>query len=280
MNPPAPPGNRRLPWRYALKVLARSRSFGFMIDAARQTPTPSLGRLRWSGREIFYRPGTSDPFVIYQVLLKAGAKAEYYVPPALAPEVIVDIGSNIGASILYFHALFPRARIFGFEPHPGSFAILRQNVAALPGVTVLNYGLGEADDKITAPDSSNFSCFSTQASSWHEGTPAPTTACEIRAAGKAFAELGITKIDLLKIDCEGSEVEIVEATPEPLLRSCGWIVGEIHDASGFQILARLAPHFELDLKKRMFSSSFRFHACNQTLAPALRGTFERRTLQL
>jgi hypothetical protein len=28
------------------------------------------------------------------------------------------------------------------------------------------------------------------------------------------------------------------------------------------VLARLAPHFHLDLKKKMFRSRFRFYACN------------------
>src|SRR5437867_156875 len=48
----------------------------------RQSPTSSLARLRWSGRDVFYRSGTADPFVLYQVLLRGGQKAEYYVPPA------------------------------------------------------------------------------------------------------------------------------------------------------------------------------------------------------
>ncbi len=93
----------------------------------------SLARLRWQGRNVFYRPGTSDPFVLYQVLLKTGKKAEYYLPPALQPKVILDIGSNIGALILYFKHQFP-AKIFGFEPHPETFSILRLNVAETPSV--------------------------------------------------------------------------------------------------------------------------------------------------
>ena len=58
-------------------------------------------------------------------------------------------------------------------------------------------------------------------------------------------------------------------TPKTLLisewgRHCQWIVGEFHDHTGFDVLARLAPHFHLDLKKKMFRSRFRFHACNNS----------------
>src|SRR5207253_3449391 len=56
--------------------------------------TSSLARLRWSGRDVFYRSGTADPFVLYQVLLRSGKKAEYYVPRGLRPETILDIGSR------------------------------------------------------------------------------------------------------------------------------------------------------------------------------------------
>src|SRR5438477_2764910 len=108
----------------------------------RQFPTSSLARLRWSGRDVLYRSGTADPFALYQVLLRSGKKAEYYVPPALKPKVILDIGCNIGASTIYFHEQFPDAQIFGFEPHPDTFCVLEKNVADLPGVRVFNNGLG------------------------------------------------------------------------------------------------------------------------------------------
>src|SRR5438132_2523915 len=109
-----------------IKILVRSRSLRFMADIVRQSPTSSLARLRWSGQDIFYRSGSADPFVLYQVLLRSGKKAEYYVPPGLRPKIILDIGSNIGASIIYFHRQFPDANIFGFEPHPDTFRVLQK----------------------------------------------------------------------------------------------------------------------------------------------------------
>ena len=50
-------------------------------------------------------------------------------------------------------------------------------------------------------------------------------------------------------------------------------------AQPFQLLAMLAPHFDLDLKKTMFAPFFRFHACNLACARELRGTFDRDALQ-
>ena len=250
-------------FRDMIKILVRSRSLRFTADIVRQLPTSSIARLRWSGRDIFYRSGTADPFVLYQVLLKSGKKAEYYVPPALRPEIILDIGSNIGASIIYFHEKFPDAKIFGFEPHPDTFRILQKNVAQLRGVMVFNYGLGVARQRIAVrADNVNFGAFNTRGIFKDRGHPAAPVECEVRRLDDVLRELGIAQIDLIKIDCEGAEAEVFSTLPDEILNQCQWIVGELHDHTGFEVLARLAPHFHLDLKKKMFRGRFRFHACN------------------
>jgi FkbM family methyltransferase len=250
-------------FRNLIKILVRSRSLSFTADTVRQNTTSSLARLRWAGRDVFYRSGTADPFVLYQVLLRSGKKAEYYVPPVLRPKIILDIGSNIGASILYFHRQFPDATIFGFEPHPDTFRILQENVAHLPGVTIFNYGLGATDQRIAVrADEVNFGAFSTDGRFKDRGHPASIVECEIRRLDDVLGEIGVAQVDLIKIDCEGAEADVFSTLPDETLNRCQWIVGEFHDHTGFQVLARLAPHFHLDLKKKMFRSRFRFHACN------------------
>jgi FkbM family methyltransferase len=246
-----------------IKILARSRSLRFTSDMVRVVPSALLGRLRWSGRDIFYRSGTTDPFVLYQVLLKRGRKAEYYVPSALRPKTILDIGSNIGASIIYFHRRFPDAKIFGFEPHPDTFRILQENVAHLRGVTVFNFGLGATHQRVAVrADKVNFGAFNTRGCFKDRGQPATPIECEVRRLDDVLREIGITQVDLIKIDCEGAEADVFSTLPDEVLNHCQWIVGEFHDYTGFEVLARLAAYFDLDLKKRMFRPRFRFHACN------------------
>ena len=267
-------------WQYVLKVLARSRSLSFAVKAARKQPSATLEKLRWRGRNVYYRPGTSDPSVLYQNLLRSGRKAEYYVPPSLNPKLILDIGSNVGASILYFHQLFPNARIVGFEPHPGTFEVLRRNVADLPSVAVYNYGLGAADKRIALPfDGVNFGGFGIVPRPRFAESAEPPVECEIRHSGSALREIGIAEVDLMKIDCEGSELDVFAALPPELIAGCKWIVGEMHDASAFEILALLAASFDLDLRKQMFSGCFRFHACNLKEVGKLEATFDRAALQ-
>jgi FkbM family methyltransferase len=250
-------------FRNLLKILVRSRSLHFTADMVHQSASSSLARLRWSGRDIFYRSGTADPFVLYQVLLKGGKKAEYYLPRGFRPRVILDIGSNIGASIIYFHEKFPDANIFGFEPHPDTFRILQQNVGHLRGVTIFNYGLGATDQRIAVrADQVNFGAFNTRGGFKDRGHPAIPVECDVRRLDTVLREIGIAQVDLIKIDCEGAEADVFSTLPDEILNRCQWIVGEFHDHTGFEVLARLAPHFHLDLKKKMFRARFRFHACN------------------
>jgi FkbM family methyltransferase len=274
--------------RHIFRVLARSRSWRFTRDTARAFALARAGvrgqplaKLRWRDRDVFYRPATSDPLAINQVLLRPGSKAEYYLPPALDPKVILDVGSNIGTSILFLHQQFPAARIYGFEPHPETFRILEKNVGAIPSIKVFNYALGAANGKISLSfDGADFSRFGAKdATSSPLGT-ITTADCEARHAGEVMKDLGLTSVDLIKIDCEGAEYDVLSALPEEMLRHCRWIVGEMHDATAFDLLALLAPHFDLDLKKRMFVPLFRFHACNLAWTETLRGTFDRNALQL
>jgi FkbM family methyltransferase len=273
--------------RHFLRVLARSRSLRFSLDVVRARSLARSGvrgqplaKLRWRGHDVFYRPATSDPLAIYQVLLRQRSKAEYYLPPALRPEVILDIGSNIGASILFFHEQFPAARIYGFEPHPETFRVLQKNVGSLPSVEVLNYGLGAADATVSFPfDGADFSRFLSKDKTADWSGPLSPNSCQVKHAGDVVRNLGLTKVDLIKIDCEGAEYDVLTSLPPDLLCECKWIVGEMHDESAFPLLALLAPHFDLDLKKRMFAPFFRFHACNLTCVQQLRGTFDRNALQ-
>jgi FkbM family methyltransferase len=274
--------------RHLLRVFARSRSWRFAADVSQARTLARAGvrglpltKLAWRGRDIFYRPGTSDPLAIYQVLVRRGGKAEYYLPDALQPSVILDIGSNIGTSILFFHERFPRAEIYGFEPHPETFRILEKNVAGIPSIRVLNYALGAANAEVSVPfdgaDFSRFTLAKIDGGDW-SGLLSPT-ACLVKHAGEVVRNLGLTKVDLLKIDCEGAEYDVLTSLPPDLLSQCKWIVGEMHDASAFQLLSLLSSHFDLDLKKTMFAPFFRFHACNLACARELRGTFDRNALQ-
>jgi len=53
---------------------------------------------------------------------------------------IVDVGANIGATVLMFHQVFPEAHILALEPISSTFEYLSYNTRTFPHITALNMG--------------------------------------------------------------------------------------------------------------------------------------------
>src|SRR5207253_10279439 len=117
---------------------------------------------------------------------------------------------------------------------------------------------GAANERISArADTVNFGAFNTRGDFKERGHPATMVDCAVRRLDEVLRELRLTHIDLLKIDCEGADADIFATLPDDILNQCQWIVGEFHDDSGFEVLARLATNFDLDLKKTLSRPRFR-----------------------
>jgi len=250
--------------RGSIKTLWRSRSLRFVEDRDPSRYEPGrINVLRWHGREIFYRPGTSDLEVIYKILLKPGRKAEYFVSDDINPAVVWDIGANIGAASLYFANRFPQAKIVCFEPVPDNFAILQRNITGIPGACAFNAGLGSSDGEMRISASSyslNMGGFSFHAS---HATPSPEVSVMVRRPDTLARGEALPQPDLIKIDTEGAEWDILTAFSPEVLGKVRWIVGELHSVRSFELLEYLSPTFDIQTHKRWGNSLFNFSARNR-----------------
>ena len=150
------------------------------------------------------------------------AGGAYELPDLGDVEVVVDLGSHIGASIAYFRERYPEARIVGLEPDPATFAKLEANVAALDGVTVQRRAVAAADGEsvfYAAPYTLASSLVAERAGSRPVTVPTVTL-------DHLIEEHGLERIDLLKLDVEGSEHDAL-AGADGLARVRA-IVGELH----------------------------------------------------
>lgn len=130
--------------------------------------------------------------------------------------LIVDCGSNIGISILFFKALYPDSRIIAFEPDPTTFQLLVENISenGLTNIELHNVALCDRDKSIEffiAPDEEGSLTMSVHRER------AQGTAITVR--GKRLSHFIPDRVDLLKMDIEGSEgsvfgeLEASEALP-------------------------------------------------------------------
>ncbi len=113
---------------------------------------------------------------------------------------ILDCGSNIGLSILYFKRLFPDAEVVGFEPDARIFAALSANVSAyrLADVTLMPKAVWSSETTLV------FHAEGADGGRVSEGTDGGTRIETLR-----LRDYLVRPIDFLKIDIEGAELEVL-----------------------------------------------------------------------
>jgi FkbM family methyltransferase len=167
---------------------------------------------------------------------------EYEPPIELTPAVIVDLGSNVGISVLYFKARYPGARIIAVEPHPETFKRLRQNTAQLRDVQCVQAAI-DGDQGTVAIYASDLSwspsIIPSQSRPRRYEVPAMTLDALV-------ATQGLRHVDLLKIDIEGAEDHALAS--DAVSDSTDVIIFEFHrelSARSLEDVLRDLPHFEV-----------------------------------
>ncbi len=122
--------------------------------------------------------------------------------------VIIDCGSNIGVSILFFKMIYPESIIHAFEPNPKSFELLKYNIENnnLKDVYLNRTAVSEVDGEINLFSSDlNYGSL--------------TTSIDSNRGGKNLISVPSIKlsnyikkldVDLIKIDVEGAEIMIIK----------------------------------------------------------------------
>lgn len=119
--------------------------------------------------------------------------------------IIVDGGSNIGLSILYFKMIYPTCRIIAFEPNPKAYELLTKNIINnhLASVTQFNVALSDQEgDASLYPGRYSGSLTPGLFNSSEQDS------MEIIKTRKASSYIHEV-VDLLKLDVEGSETGIL-----------------------------------------------------------------------
>ncbi len=160
------------------------------------------------GKKIFF----SDYQHLKSLFEEIFLEEQYYFRAATKNPFIVDCGSNIGASILYFKLLYPDARILAFEPDHDSFSLLQQFVREnkLQQVTIQPKALSDKKgelDLFSMPDDPASLSMSVYQDAF-DSIKYKSKAAKVEAT--ILSEYITDRVDLLKIDIEGAEYEVLE----------------------------------------------------------------------
>lgn len=160
-------------------------------------------RLR-STAEFQLRPrgcGNSDAGVAYEIFVHHYLVAPVWIPPERV-SLIVDLGANVGLSCLYWLTTYRRAHVIAFEAHPAHAVQCRVNLAHNrfeKRVTLYTAAAGAQNGQAWISDAGAASCLSNDAGNGHQ-----TDIVDI------FPLLSGRRIDILKVDIEGSEYELLD----------------------------------------------------------------------
>lgn len=152
--------------------------------------------------------------------------------------LIIDAGSNIGMTILYFKSLYPSARIIGFEPDPDLLPLLYDNIRRneLKNVEIVEAALSDREEVLTLHSKGHASTL--------YGAPDDTTpTSEVRSV--RLRDYLNTPVDFLKMNIEGAEWTVL-ADCADVIQNVREMVVEYHH---FPNLPRTL-HLILDLLHR------------------------------
>lgn len=154
-----------------------------------------------------------------------------YTPPLGASSVVVDLGANRGEFALQMSRRFG-GRYYLVEANPDLHDALRSDtqfpvfpyaVAPRDGAVHFNIANNDEGSSILAlPETSEYDC-----------TLARTVEVAGRRLETILTEINEPRIDLLKVDVEGAEIEMLTTADSARLCSIGQITVEFHGDSVF-----------------------------------------------
>ncbi|KAB8069427.1 S-adenosyl-L-methionine-dependent methyltransferase [Aspergillus leporis] len=198
-----------------------------------------------------YARGEFEARFIYNEIFESH---EYDGPELPEAPFIVDAGANIGLFSLYMKEKYPLAKIIAFEPAPESFDALNRNLALhnATGVVPYPYALGSQAYSATftyypnAPGNStlnlkekelhqrlikeNYSEMPTD-EVWKDSTQFPVPVNRLSHFLNCYHS-DIATIDLLKIDVEGTELDVLGGVDDKHWDNIQNVVLEVSDVCG------------------------------------------------
>ncbi len=181
-------------------------NYFFMLIINRFLPMSYSGKSKVFGNTFIYSSRSS----FYGMFNEVFVEQNYHIEPTKKKLQIIDCGTNIGMSLLYFRRQAPNSIIIAFEPNPYTFKIVKENVLTNKlDVGLHNIGLGlesaEVDFYTDINDLSSQSASVTR----HLATK-NYDLISFKVNIKKLSDYIDRPIDILKLDIEGSEGEVLE----------------------------------------------------------------------
>ena len=169
---------------------------------------------------IYMRAGTSDLWVFDQIFLYKEIETDFGQDVAF----IIDAGANIGLTAVYLANRFPSARLLALEVDQQNFELLAANTRAYPRITPLLKGLWHRRANLVIDNPEDHAWAFTVSEASEEGS----STVEGISVADLLRDFGWERVDLLKLDIEGAELEVLSHGAEEWLDRVRVLAIEVH----------------------------------------------------
>jgi FkbM family methyltransferase len=208
-------------------------------------------RFRCQGQELELEADASTP--LYETVFQIVDRDCYQLaklPPPRREALVIDIGANVGVFSVLAAKLYS-GRVVAYEPLPNNCRLLRRNLErnAVQNVFVAEEAVVGQDGPVqfvVTPDSVGGHV---AIEGREENSSGPI---EVPGIGIQSVLSGYDNIDLIKLDCEGSEYEIVSHITACLSKRVRALTFEVHDLDRRRNVKRLRHDLEVRLGYKTF----------------------------
>lgn len=151
-------------------------------------------------------------------------KKEYNWQLPFIPEIILDLGANYGDTAIYYHCIYPEAKIFAVEASPESYARLCAHVVDIPNIIPIHAAVTDFEGTTELYIMKGSALGHSLKKRYSEMESVSVPACTLDTLSKKY--LDGRKFDVIKFDIEGAEEKLFTlGTPEQFARA---YIGELH----------------------------------------------------
>lgn len=187
-----------------LKLLINSKRYSSRFKKGKlnyENPEEKIYTLNFNSKitSIKMRTYAGDIDIFYEIFWRKA----YSLPLGIIknPKIIVDLGAHIGLTSIFYSLNYPKSKIYAVEASKKNFSLLDFNIKNFENIISICKAIFTYDGKI------NFS--NNEPLAYNNKIKNSGTPVECITMNSLMAQNEIEKIDLLKIDIEGTEIELL-----------------------------------------------------------------------
>lgn len=216
-------------------------------------------KVKFNGGDQLSLKKLSEPFSLrnnpydYATFEEVLLREAYNIPLNYIPSTIIDAGANIGLTAIFFANRFSQSIIVALEPDTGNFEMLTANTKAYRNIIPVKCGLWNNDAYLEVVDEhkGNNAFIVKESGAGKKGSIKAVSVTSV------MDEFNWDKIDILKMDIEGSEKKVFEQGYEEWLPKVKILIIELHD--------RIAPGSSNAVFKALNNYNFSFDLKSENL---------------